>query len=229
MKRPLTGMIQCNEENQYTGPHDTMILARCKHKYHGGYPAGSLERFRLLLVGGDPDAIIWHIPGGKARDYNGMKGGINLKGFGPNDKTIDLDPNCDPDFLLDVRNLPDHFSLEKSHILYTPPIPEPALFEEEPKQVEIISVPIPKAIIIDLPYDEPNAEKYAPGKEVFPSVDKLLVDALDIMPLGNLCGVLDWRWPAPYPSQNYEEVYVDTVTTGRSSRFRGFTVWRKIR
>lgn len=222
-------MIKLESENPYNGPHDTMILARCKHGYHGGYPAGSLERFRLLLVGGDMEAPIWHIPGGKARDYNGIKGGVNLRGFGPNDRTIDLDPKCDPDFLLDVRFLPKYFKLENSQILYTPPIPEPMLFEEEVKPVAVITVTPPKAIIIDLPYDIPNADMYAPGKEVFPSVDKLLVDSLSIMPLGNLCGVLDWRWPAPYPSQDYEEVFVDTVTTGRSSRFRGFTVWRKIR
>ncbi len=74
---------------------DVMILARSKTKYYGAFPAGFLSRGRNLL-GVGPDAAVLHICGGKIREYP-------FKGLGPNDKTLDLDPACSPDFLQDAR------------------------------------------------------------------------------------------------------------------------------
>jgi hypothetical protein len=78
---------------------DRWILARAKlldgRKYYGAYPGGFPERARILL-GAWPTEPVLHICGGMARFYP-WKGG-----FGPNDKTLDLDPNVHPDFLIDA-------------------------------------------------------------------------------------------------------------------------------
>lgn len=75
---------------------DVWILARPKVKYHGAYPAGFLHRARALLGVGPLDAVL-HVCAGKVRDYP-------YRGVGPNDRTVDLDPACEPDYLLDVRD-----------------------------------------------------------------------------------------------------------------------------
>ena len=54
---------------------DVWILGRPKVKYYGAYPAGFLERARPLIVGGDPDASVWHMPGGMCKKYNVKPGG----------------------------------------------------------------------------------------------------------------------------------------------------------
>ena len=74
---------------------DTWILARSKTKYYGAFPAGFLGRARALLGVGLSDPVL-HVCGGRARDYPYV-------GFGPNDKTLDLDPALEPDFLHDAR------------------------------------------------------------------------------------------------------------------------------
>ncbi|ULH30448.1 hypothetical protein [Leptospira weilii] len=228
MKRPLTGHINCFSENGdglYCGPRiaeeirDTMILGRCKHGYHGGYPAGFLERARLLLVGGDQDASIWHIPGGKAKEYNGIRGGVHLSGYGKNDYTIDLDPNVNPDLCLDVRQLSSHFiPQENGTLMFVPILPkdEWGLFEfynRKPQHPNIRYFLRPKAIIIDRPYDESNADQYAPGRNALPNLNKLLIDCLDLVKEGSLVGVLDYKWPNPSPANSFEEVSVYSVGT----------------
>jgi hypothetical protein len=79
---------------------DMWILARAKlkdgHKYYGAYLGGFPERARALL-GATVTEPVLHVCGGKAKHYP-YKGG-----FGPNDKTLDLDPLAEPDFLQDAR------------------------------------------------------------------------------------------------------------------------------
>ena len=106
---------------------DVWILGRTKTKdpetgrtYYGAYPAGFLERARPMLVGGDPDACILHVCGGHARGYNGKKGGITLSGFGKNDLTLDIDPLCKPDILMDARKI-DRLSFSPNAILIDRP------------------------------------------------------------------------------------------------------------
>lgn len=80
---------------------DVWMLARCKYKTgtkrYGGYLGGFPERARALL-GVALDAPVLHVCGGLARLYP------YAGGFGPNDKTLDLDPATEPDFLSDVRD-----------------------------------------------------------------------------------------------------------------------------
>lgn len=79
---------------------DTWILARCKYlggvKRYGGYLGGFPERARALLCASIFDPVL-HVCGGLAREYP-YRGG-----FGPNDKTMDLDTAVSPDFLRDAR------------------------------------------------------------------------------------------------------------------------------
>lgn len=79
---------------------DSWILARAKlnngEKFYGAYPGGFLLRARALL-GVRMDDPVLHVCGGKARFYP-------YDGFGPNDRTLDLDPALEPDFLQDARD-----------------------------------------------------------------------------------------------------------------------------
>lgn len=94
---------------------DTWLLARAKYKdgskRYGGYLGGFPERARALLGATITDPVL-HVCGGKAALY--PYGG----GFGPNDKTLDLDPTVEPDYLQDARlPLPTGFKA----ILMDPP------------------------------------------------------------------------------------------------------------
>ena len=75
---------------------DIWMLARPKVKYYGAYPNGFLERARALL-GITPYDSLLHVCGGKARDYPGKP-----RGFGPHDKTLDIDPQLQPDLCQDA-------------------------------------------------------------------------------------------------------------------------------
>ena len=66
-------------------------------KRYGSYPAGSLEKFRLLMGVHITDPVL-HVCGGLVRYYPYPE-----RAIGPNDKTLDLDPDVEPDFLQDAR------------------------------------------------------------------------------------------------------------------------------
>lgn len=87
---------------------DTWFLARAKLKggahWYGAYLGGFPERARILL-GVTIHQPVLHVCGGMARLYP------YAGGFGPADKTVDLDPDCKPDYLQDVREpLPQGFA-----------------------------------------------------------------------------------------------------------------------
>ena len=79
---------------------DIWFLARAKLKggvkYYGAYLGGFPERARALLGVNITDPVL-HVCGGMARLYP------YTGGFGPNDQTLDLDPDTDPDFSQDAR------------------------------------------------------------------------------------------------------------------------------
>lgn len=86
---------------------DVWLLTRCKYKggvkRYGGYLGGFPERARALL-GVTINQPVLHVCGGLARLYP-YRGG-----FGANDKTLDLDPNVQPDFMqCAMKPLPDGF------------------------------------------------------------------------------------------------------------------------
>ena len=79
---------------------DLWLLTRCKYsdgvKRYGGYLGGFPERARWL-IGCPLDVPLLHVCGGKARYYP-YKGG-----FGPKDRTLDLDQSVNPDLLQDAE------------------------------------------------------------------------------------------------------------------------------
>lgn len=79
---------------------DMWFLARAKlkdgEKYYGAYLGGFPERARALL-GATINEPVLHVCGGQAKLYP------YAGGFGPNDMTLDLDPNVKPDFIQDAR------------------------------------------------------------------------------------------------------------------------------
>lgn len=84
-------------------------------KYYGAYPAGFLERARVFL-GVHIDDPVLHVCSGYAHLYP-YEGG-----YGQNDKRLDLNPACEPDFLQDARDpLPHGFKA----MLADPPYSEP--------------------------------------------------------------------------------------------------------
>ena len=94
---------------------DFWFLARAKlkggKKYYGAYLGGFPERARALLGVSIKEPVL-HVCGGMAKLYP-YKGG-----FGPNDKTLDLNSFCEPDYLQDARlPLPTGFDA----ILIDPP------------------------------------------------------------------------------------------------------------
>ena len=97
---------------------DLWFLARAKlkggRKYYGAYLGGFPERARVLLGAGINDPVL-HVCGGMARFYP------YAGGYGPQDKTLDLDSTTEPDFLQDASApLPEGFRA----ILADPPYSE---------------------------------------------------------------------------------------------------------
>ncbi len=131
-----------------------------------------------------------------------------MRGLGPNDKTVDLDPLTSPDFLLDVRN-------------------------GLPWQVQTEDTLVPwDAVLIDRPYSEEDAAKYAPGKDTLPPLNALLKAALERVEVGACVGVLDYLWPHPGTETGRvqgKEVAVVAVGTGRNARARWFTVFERVK
>jgi hypothetical protein len=90
-----------------------LTRARLKggRKYYGAYLGGFPERARIL-IGCSLDEPVLHVCGGMAKHYP------HRGGFGPNDKTLDLNPATKPDYLQDARKpLPG----EWAGILIDPP------------------------------------------------------------------------------------------------------------
>jgi len=152
---------------------DQWILARSKLKrdeagnkqtYYGAYPNGFLHRAREVLGISTLDPLL-HVCGGMVRAYP-------VRGLGPHDKTVDLDPSVRPDYVMDVRE-------DLPHCPYDP--------DGWP------------AILADPPYTEADAEHYlgGTGHTVFPQPNALLRLMLDRVRPGGRVGMLHYFWPRP--------------------------------
>jgi hypothetical protein len=177
---------------------DVWILARAKLKdgarFYGAFPAGFLHRARALLGVRLTDPVL-HVCGGLVR--------ANLyRGFGPNDKTLDLDPRTKPDYLMDARWI----------MPGDPPCSPP--FESWP------------AVLIDRPYTLEDHAHYLVAAEAFPrNLNDLLRRCLSAVEVGGRVGVLDYLWPSP--PKWAREVAVVAVGTGRNNRARWYTVFER--
>ncbi len=200
---------------------DTWILARSKVKYYGAFPSGFLHRARHLLGVHINDPVLF-VCGGKVRDYP-------YRGFGPKDKTLDLDPACVPDFLQDARepfprNICDDPTCLTCQLgMEYETTPNGAL-----KKLDMAG---PKGalwhgVLIDRPYTEADADHYTPGRAALPTANELVKNALAVLDIGSRVGILDYVWPQP--PKNAIEQAVITVVTGRNNRSRLFTVFERM-
>lgn len=187
---------------------DTWILARSKVKYYGAYPSGFLHRARAVLGVGVSDPVL-HVCSGKVRDYP-------FRGLGPNDKTLDLDPLCEPDFLQDARQ-PFPLNICEDATCLTC---QDGNYETGVKGA------LWHAVMIDRPYTPDDADHYIPGRDVLPSANQLVKHAIAVLPIGGKVGILDYVWPQP--PKNATEQAVITVVTGRNNRARLFTVFERM-
>lgn len=185
---------------------DTWILARAKllggQKYYGSYLGGFPERARVLLGVTLNDSVL-HVCGGKAKFYP------YKRGFGPNDKTIDLDASLNPDFVGDVRE----------------PLPLDSTPFVHGDQGYRISFPW-KAILADPPYSEKDAESYAPGADKYPNPNALVRNCINSVRVGGRVGFLHYLWPAC--PKNAMEVAIIAVKCGRNGRARQLTVLERL-
>ena len=177
---------------------DMWFLARAKlaggKKYYGAYLGGFPERARALL-GVTLDDPVLHVCGGMARHYP------YRRGFGRNDRTLDLDPATEPDFLADAR-LP--FPLDYHRCNFPDKWP---------------------GILIDPPYSEQDATHYIPGAEKYPSPNLLVKNAIEALRPGGRVGIIHYLLPkAPA-----DAVFVAAVGVlcGFNNRIRVFSVFEK--
>jgi hypothetical protein len=191
---------------------DRWILARAKLKpfpdgtkrtYYGSYLAGFPERARVLL-GATLSEPVLHVCGGMARFYP------YARGFGVNDKTLDLDPKCEPDFTMDARE-----KVWPSGVnVWSGASDDPPLIVNW------------RAILMDPPYNEFHAGKYAPGASAYPNPNELVKTAINHVPIGHRVGLIHFKWPRC--PKNAKELASITVSCGRDGSERVFTVLERI-
>jgi hypothetical protein len=145
---------KCPRRGKDYAPHtETWWTCRSWLKFYGAYPRGFLAKARGLVLAGQPfDSPILHVCSGRVRDYQ-------TRGFGPNDKCLDLDPNLKPDILADVRD-PESYNSQAW-----------------------------AAILADPPYSEEDADHYSPGRAVFPSPYVIVKNAIRVLEPGRRVGI----------------------------------------
>jgi|CXWL01.1.fsa_nt_gi hypothetical protein len=202
---------------------DTWILARPKVRYHGAYPSGFLSRARELL-GVHPHAPVLHVCGGKIREYP-------FRGLGKNDKTVDLSPDCRPDFLMDVRRLGvGAGDLFPEGVLAGAPLNPCRVVELTKELLKQRGAPpdnqLWPAALIDRPYTEEDAAHYTPGAGTLPEAGDLLRRALSVVVPGGRVGILDYIWPRPPKWARL--VACVGVIVGYANRMRVYSVFERM-
>jgi len=196
--RPITDMWMLARPGLL--PHDDGT----KRKYYGAYLGGFPERARALLAARYDEPVL-HVCGGAAKHYK------YVQGFGPNDKTLDMDPATAPDFLQDARE--------------PWPASAPVLCSKS-DGMQWVTLVQWAAILIDPPYTETDAEKYAPGAKAYPSPGVLLQRAFEVLPDYGRVGIIHYLVPrAPSPSRFVACV---GVMAGFNNRMRAYTVYEKL-
>lgn len=168
-------------------------------KYYGAYLGGFPERARALL-GVPLDRPVLHVCGGMAKLYP------YRRAFGPNDKTLDLDPATSPDFLRDAR---------ESLPLHTNDYQDGAAYEGEHWG----------AILIDPPYSEEDATHYLPGKAGYPAPNLLVKNAIAALTPGGRVGIIHYILPKAPADAHF--VAAVGVLCGFNNRIRVYSVFEK--
>lgn len=195
---------------------DIWLCARPKCKFYGAFPSGFLDKARRLLGVGHEDAVL-HVCAGRVRDYP-------FDGFGPNDKTLDLDPETKPDYLMDAREIGSKSYRTFDGYLLDGANPCPS--KTEPC-VEETAKMWWGAVLIDRPYTEADAQHYAPCvRDKLPNLNDLLKRCLSIVRPGGKVGVLDYFVPRP-PKKGVRFCACVGVLTGFGNRMRAYTVFER--
>jgi hypothetical protein len=179
---------------------DFWFLARAKlkngKKYYGAYLGGFPERARVLIGCGVQDRVL-HVCGGMARHYP-YRGG-----FGPNDMTLDLNPDTEPDFLMDCR---ERFPMTKN------PNPKEGIWH---------------GILMDPPYSEADADAYpATGSSKYPSPSGLINNALAAVAIGRKVGLI--HYALPKMPKNAKFTACVGIACGFGNRLRCFSVFERL-
>lgn len=179
---------------------DVWWLARCKYKNsvkrYGGYLGGFPERARVL-IGCPLDQPMLHVCGGMAKHYP------YKRGFGINDRTMDLDEKCEPDILHDCRLIawPKGINLASPDFIYW------------------------GGILIDPPYTEEDATKYSPGADKYPNPHQLVQTAINTLRVGYKVGII--HYIVPRCPKNAMFVASIAVKCGFGNRVRTFNVFER--
>jgi hypothetical protein len=139
---------------------------------------------------------VLHVCGGMARLYP------YAGGFGPNDATLDLDPQTRPDFLRDARDAPyprmlDRATFNPAHAF--------------------------KAVLADPPYSEEDAEHYAPGRGAYPRPGAIVANALSMLGPRRRVGIIHYLLPKPPRGARF--VAAVGIMCGFNNRIRVFSVF----
>ncbi len=183
MKAPAPKSVK-RTGRDYAPQTETWWTVRSWLKFYGAYPRGFLAKARELVLAGQPcDSPILHVCSGRVRDYQ-------TRGFGPNDLTLDLDPNLKPDYLADARN-----SEAYNHERWA-------------------------AILADPPYTADDADHYQPGRGVLPSPYVIVKNSIAALDPGRRVGILHLFAPqAPKGSRFVACVTVLTGFNNQASLF----------
>lgn len=181
---------------------DIWFLARAKLKggvkYYGAYLGGFPERARALLGCNINDPVL-HVCGGMAKLYP------YKRAFGPCDRTLDLDPATDPDFLQDAR---ERFPMCPA----VTPGGEDTFMHWN-------------GVLIDPPYSEADAEHYVPGADKYPKPNQLIKNAFDVLPSGGRVGMIHYILPSPPKDAIF--VAAVGIMCGFNNRIRVYSVFEK--
>jgi len=199
-------VLPCMSAFKYRPICDLWILARAKlkggAKFYGAYLGGFPERARALLGCSIHDPVL-HVCGGMARLYP------YRRGFGPNDKTLDLDPETKPDFLQDAR---DRWPFDTFH-------------KDLADGSSTGGSAYWSGILIDPPYSPEDAAHYKVGADKYPSPSHLLMRAFEVLPNGGRVGIIHYLVPSPPKDAIF--VACVGVVCGFSNRIRVYTVFEK--
>jgi len=199
---------------------DTWLLAPSKVGYYGAFSNGFLQRARCLLCRmGEP---LLHVCSGKVTQYPGY-------GFGPVDKTLDINPALNPDFCQDAT---DPWPLVSG---------EP--YNPTSRLIDILHnmESAWPAVLIDPPYTVADAARYQqyvqnapPGSPPWENIDmahrlpsptKLLARAWEVVRPGGKVGLLHQYHPKGPAGSRL--VACIQVIQGAGQQPRCFTVWEK--
>lgn len=183
---------------------DQWMLTRAKlkggKKYYGAYLGGFPERARVL-IGCPLDWPMLHVCGGMSRHYP------YKRGFGPSDRTMDLNPETEPDILKDCRETD-----------------WPHGWSSEFQGSQVFRMW--GGILIDPPYSEPDADHYPPGADRYPNPHQLVKTAISTLAIGYKVGII--HYIIPRCPKNAKFIADVGITCGFGNRKRAFTVFERI-